>query len=187
MSEARDYGDPALRMTREEYYAWAEGRRGRFERINAIVVAMAPERLGHARAKRNLSRIMEEAIRAAGLSCEVFPDGPAVAVDDSDYQPDCIVRCGDRLPGDLMTVPDPLIVVEVLSPSTARYDRSTKFAEYFRLPSVRHYLIVWPDQPRLVHHRRTDGGDIETATVTAGALLLSPPGITIQVEDIYLS
>ena len=44
MSEARDWGDPALCMTREEFYAWADGRRGRYERINGVVVAMAPER-----------------------------------------------------------------------------------------------------------------------------------------------
>jgi Uma2 family endonuclease len=187
MSEARDYGDPALRMTRDEYYAWAEGRRGRYERINGIVVAMAPERAGHNRAKGNLREIMRAAIRQAGVPCEAFTDGMAVPVGDSDYEPDCIVRCGETtLPDDALAVPDPVIVVEVLSPSTARYDRATKLAEYFRLPSVRHYLIVWPNEPRVVHHRRNDGGDIETTTVTAGDLALSPPGVTIQVEDIYL-
>jgi hypothetical protein len=45
---------------------------------------------------------------------------------------------------------------------------------------------VWPDEPLVVHHRRTDGGDIETTTVTAGEIALSPPGIVIRVEDIYL-
>jgi Uma2 family endonuclease len=186
MSEARDYGDPALRMTREEYYAWAEGRRGRYERINGVVVAMAPERAGHNRAKVNLQQMLRAAIRGGGLPCEVFGDGMTVQVEDSDYEPDCVVRSGDaRLPSDSIAVTDPLIVVEVLSPTTARYDRSTKFAEYFRLPSVRHYLIVWPDQPRVVHHQRSDAGEIETATVTGGDISLIPPGLTIRVEDTY--
>ncbi|HEY7580937.1 MAG TPA: hypothetical protein VH855_25370 [Acetobacteraceae bacterium] len=44
MSEARDYGDPALRMAREEYYNWMDGQNGRYERINGVVVAMVPER-----------------------------------------------------------------------------------------------------------------------------------------------
>ncbi|HME23474.1 MAG TPA: Uma2 family endonuclease [Acetobacteraceae bacterium] len=187
MSEARDWGDPALRMTREEFYAWAEGRLGRYERINGVVVAMAPERAGHNRAKHNLREVMRRAIREATLQCEAFGDGMTVQIDDSDYEPDCVVHCPEtRLPRDAVAVPDPLIVVEVLSPNTARYDRATKFTEYFRLPSVRHYLIVWPDEQRVVHHRRTDGADIETTTVTAGEIALSPPGIVIRVEDIYL-
>jgi Uma2 family endonuclease len=187
MSAARDYGEPALRMTREEYYAWAESRRGRFERINGIVVAMAPERVVHNRAKGNLREMMRTAIRMAAVPCEAFTDGLSVPVGDSDYEPDCIVRCGETpLPGEALAATDPLIVVEVLSPTTARYDRAIKFSEYFRLQSVRHYLIVWPDEPRVVHHRRADGGDIETVTMTQGELVLSPPGTTIRVEDIYL-
>ena len=186
MSEARDYGDPALRMTREEYYAWAEGRRGRYERIEGVVVAMAPERAGHNRAKVNLQQMLRAAVRDSGLPCEAFGDGMTVQVEDSDYQPDCIVRCGEgRLPSDSIAVPDPRIVVEVLSPATARYDRSTKFIEYFRLSTVRHYLIVWPDQPQVVHHQRTDAGEIETVTVTGGDIRLVPPGLIIRVEDIY--
>jgi len=90
------------------------------------------------------------------------------------------------LPGDALAATDPLIVVEVLSPTTARYDRAIKLTEYFRLQSVRHYLIVWPDEPRVELHRRDEGGDIETVTTTQGELVLSPPGITIRVEDIYL-
>ena len=55
-------------------------------------------------------------MRAAGLTCEVFTDGMTVAVDDSDYEPDALVRCGAPLPGDAVTVLDPLVIVEVLSP-----------------------------------------------------------------------
>ena len=150
-----------------------------------LVVAMAPERLGHARAKANIWRLFRAAIATMGLSCEAIPEGLAIAVDESDYLPDCIVRCGDPLPVDVMAVPDPMIVVEVLSPSTARYDRATKFVEYFRVASVRHYLIVWPDMPRVVHHRRINSGGVETMTVTSGDIVLDPPGITIMVQDIY--
>jgi len=174
-------------MSREEYHAWAATRRGRFERINGIVVAMVPERVAHNRAKGNLREVMRAAIRKAAVPCEAFTDGLSVPVGDGDYESDCIVRCGEApLPGDALAATDPLIVVEVLSPTTARYDRAIKLTEYFRLQSVRHYLIVWPDEPRVVLHRRDDGGDIETVTTTQGELVLSPPGITIRVEDIYL-
>jgi hypothetical protein len=51
---------------------------------------------------------------------------------------------------------------------------------------VQHYLIVWPDEPRIVHHRRADRGEIETTTATGGNISLVPPGITIRIDDIYL-
>ena len=101
MREAINYGDPGVPMTREAYYAWALEQGGRFEQIDGVVVAMAPERIGHSRVKGNLYPQLRAAIRAGGLPCEVFPDGPAVMVDDSAYQPACIVRCADDVLADL--------------------------------------------------------------------------------------
>ena len=108
-----------------------------------------------------------------------------VEVGDSDYEPDAVVHCGDRLPDDAVTVPDPLIIVEVLSPSTSATDRAWKLQEYFRLPSLRHYLIVWADKQQIAHHRRGNDGAIETHVVIGGEITLEPPGITIRAEDIY--
>lgn len=179
--------EPVARMSREEYRAWANHQnRGRFERVSGVVVAMAPERANHNLAKGNVRDALRQAVRDARLPCQVFADGMTLEVDDSDYEPDCVVRCGEeRLPGDAVAVPDPLIVVEVLSPSTSAIDRAWKLEEYFRLPSMRHYLIVWADRQQVAHHRRTDRGSIETVTVTAGPIRLDPPGIEIEVEEIY--
>jgi Uma2 family endonuclease len=82
-------------------------------------------------------------------------------------------------------VPHPLVIVEVPSPSTSATDRAWKLREYFRLPSVRHYLIVWADRQQIVHHRRDDTGAVETTLLTSGALKLDPPGAVISVEEIY--
>jgi Uma2 family endonuclease len=172
-------------MTREEYQAWVKGRPGRYERVHGVVVSMAPERSEHALAEGKVRDALRQAIRAAGLPCTAYPDGMTVQIGDSDFEPDAIVRCGDPLPGTETTVPDPLIIVEVLSPSTSANDRRFKFGEYFRLPSVRHYLIVWPDRPKVAHHRRSDDGDIRTEVFTEGPIRLDPPGIAIQLEDIY--
>jgi Uma2 family endonuclease len=54
------------------------------------------------------------------------------------------MHCGPRLPGEATTVADPLVLVEVLSPDSGTTDRATKLRAYFKLPSVQHYLIVWP-------------------------------------------
>ena len=78
-----------------------------------------------------------------------------------------------------------MVVVEVLSPTTSATDRAWKVCEYFRLPSVRHYLIVWADRQQIVHHRRDDAGAVTTAMLTNGEIRLVPPGIMIRVEEIY--
>lgn len=134
-----------LRMPREEYRRWAEAQpSGRFERIDGVVVAMAPERLSHADRKALAWLALRRAV--AGLPCHVYPDGVTVEVDDSDFEPDVVLRCGEALSGDEVAVPDPVVLVEVLSPSTRDDDLTRKLVAYFRLASVRHYLIFWADR-----------------------------------------
>jgi Uma2 family endonuclease len=178
--------EPVAQMGREEYRAWAgQQPSGRFERVNGVVVAMAPERAGHNRRKAAVWQVLRQAVQAARLPCDVYTDGMTVEVGESDYEPDAVVHCGNRLPDDAVTVPDPLIIVEVLSPSTSATDRAWKLQEYFRLPSLRHYLIVWADKQQIAHHRRGDDGTIQTHATIGGGITLDPPGITIRAEDIY--
>ena len=80
---------------------------------------------------------------------------------------------------------NPVIVVEVLSPSARHIDLSAKLADYFRLPSIAHYLIVDPERPRVLHHARSSGETILTRIVTQGSIRLDPPGITLAMTDIY--
>jgi len=82
-------------------------------------------------------------------------------------------------------VPNPLIVVEVLSRSTPHIDLSAKLADYFRVPSIAHYLIVDPEKPRLVHHARSEGDNILTRIITDGAVMLDPSGIRLTLADVY--
>jgi Uma2 family endonuclease len=173
-------------MSREQYRTWAgQQPQGRFERMNGFVIAMAPERSGHNQRKMHAWLALRRAVQAAGLDCQAFGDGMTVEVGDSDYEPDAVLRCGPRLSADAVVVPDPLVIVEVLSPSTSGIDRVWKLAEYFKLPSLRHYLIVWSDRPRVLHHWRASGGAIETRIATTGRIELDPPGIALFVEDIY--
>jgi Uma2 family endonuclease len=178
--------EPPQRLSRAEYRAWAAAQpRGRFERHSGVVVAMAPERAVHARLKVAVWALLRQGIQAHQLPCEAFPDGMTLEIgDNDDYEPDALVRCGDRLADDAITVPDPLIVVEVLSPSTSATDRTTKLEKYFRLPTVQHYLIVWADRRRVVHHRRVGGG-VETAAHTEGTITLDPPGLLFDVAALY--
>jgi len=174
-------------FTADEFIAWAlEQPTGRFELDNGAVVAMAPERVSHAIAKGNAFVALRNAIGAAGLSCQALPDGMSVRVNDRTvYEPDALVRCGPPLPGDAVEVSDPVIVVEVISPSSRGIDSGVKLAGYFSLPGVRHYLIVDTDQQVLIHHRRGEEGLIGVHILRDGPLTLDPPGLAIDVPGIF--
>jgi Uma2 family endonuclease len=86
------------RMTSDEFIAWAmqrpEGER--WELVGGEVVAMSPERSGHALVKARVWRALDDAIKARGLGCTAYPDGMAVEIDDGTvYEPDALVRCGE--------------------------------------------------------------------------------------------
>ncbi len=175
-------------MTVDEFVVWAEGQDGRWELYNGVPYAMAPERTGHGKVKFAVQTALVQGIRKAALSCHMLPDGATVRVSQhTAHEPDALVYCGAELPGDAIEVPNPVVVVEVASPSTRKVDASLKLTGYFRLPSVQHYLIVDPDGPPVVHHRRQADGTILTSIVHDGTLTLDPPGIEVKVADIFQS
>jgi len=185
MASVATSGQPEGRMTRAEYRLWVEARPGRFERSDGQVVAMAPERIRHTRIKGEVYAALRNAVAAARLPCEVLPDGPTIEVGESDYEPHAIIRCGaDPLSGESLSVPDPVVIVEVLSPTTRRIDVSQKLADYFRLPTVQHYLILFADRVQAIHHRR-GSGRIETRVLTEGEIALDPPGVSVLLADLY--
>ena len=93
--------------------------------------------------------------------------------------------CGERAPPDAIAVPDPVVVVEVLSPSTRSPNTRAKHADNIRVPSIQHYLIVRADRRALVHHRRLPDGDILTRLAVEGAVAPDPPGIVLDAADLY--
>jgi Uma2 family endonuclease len=178
----------ARQMTVDQFLAWLEeGPEGaRYELVAGEVVAMAPERAAHAFLKARIWRAFDDQIGVRGLHCQALPDGMTVKIDEhTAYEPDAVVHCGAPLADDALLVPEPIIVVEVLSPTTKAHDAGAKLADYFRLPSVRHYLLVRTGRPTVIHHRRGDRGAIETRIITSGDLRLDPPGLELDLRQIY--
>jgi Uma2 family endonuclease len=179
---------PLPRMTADEFIEWAMGLPDgeRYELVGGEVVAMSPERISHARTKGQAYRALGDALRRVGLPCEALPDGVSVRVDaETVYEPDALVRCGEPLPEDAVEIGDPLIVVEVVSPSSGGRDKGAKLEDYFRLPSVRHYLILDIKRRSAIHHRRDAEGLIQSRVVRTGTLGLSPPGIEVTLDDLF--
>jgi len=173
----------------DQFIAWAaEQATGRFELADGVVVAMATERIVHARAKADTLIALRAAIKAGSLACEALPDGVSVRIDERTvYEPDVLVRCGPRVSGDAMDVTDPIIVVEVVSPWSRGVDTGAKLAGYFTLPSVRHYLVVDTGARVVIHHRRDDEDAISVRILHDGTVRLDPPGLEIAVREVFAS
>lgn len=176
------------RMTVGEFLEWAAFQQGRYELVRGQVVAMAPERARHNLAKGAVFRALGDAVAKAGLPCAVFTDGMTVVIDDeTSREPDAAVQCGVSVHPDSTVLEAPLIVVEVASPSTERDDTGDKLVEYFGVPSIRHYLIIKPEKNAVIHHARSDAGEIKTRILSDGELRFDPPGISILVKPLLAS
>lgn len=178
-----------IEFTADEFLAWAsEQPEGRFELAAGRVVAMSPKRIGHLRVKLDATVALRAAIAARGLPCEALPDGVAIRIDDCTvYEPDAMVRCGPRASDDALEIGDPVIVVEVVSPSSRGIDTGAKLAGYFALPSVRHYLVVDLGRRTVAHHRRDEAGAITLRIAGEGPLDLDPPGLALAIPDLFAS
>lgn len=174
---------PDVRMTVEEFLAWSEQQPDdRYELVDGEVVAMTRDTIQHNRAKGATFRALWDAVRAAGLPCEVFIDGIAVAINENTVRiPDVIVQCGAEPQPGAMLAESPLIVVEVVSPSSERDDVETKFMDYFSVAGIRHYLIFFSERRVVVHHHWNERGKIESAIVKEGEIVLDPPGLSVSV------
>jgi len=175
----------AKRMTVDEFLLWAESREGKWELHDGSVVAMAPERARHSLVKAYAISALVNAVGRAKAPCRVYADGLAIRVKKHlIFRPDVVVVCPAAPPNEQATSA-PLIAVELLSPSSAPIDRGLKLESYFSLASLAHYLILDLDRRALTHHRRAQDGSIEPRLYRDGPLRLDPPGIDLDVEDLF--
>ncbi|MEQ1710717.1 MAG: Uma2 family endonuclease, partial [Hyphomicrobium sp.] len=177
MSEPAEIIIPDRTMTFEEFLAWAESvpkEAGRFELWDGRVIAkkgpagsMNAERSQHWETKQALFQALFAAVAASGIEAHVAIEGPTVKLPSGrGVEPDVLVYLGMKVPRGSLIVPDPVIVCEVLSPSTAKHDMSAKLEGYFALPSIQHYIIADPDRPMLIVHSR--GADTTNSRISDG-------------------
>jgi Uma2 family endonuclease len=180
---------PAVkRMTIPDFLSWCERQeRSRYELVAGEIVAMAPERAEHNRAKARIWRALADALERSDARCEAFVDGLGVAVDSQTvYEPDVLVNCGEPIAPDVMLAPSPVVIVEVLSPSSRTIDKSVKLAGYFKLDSLRHYLVVDLEHRTVLHYGRRGADEpILLRIVTEGAIRLDPPGLDLTLTEIF--
>ena len=175
-------------MNVDAFLLWAEGRDGRWELRDGRPTLMSPERAAHALTKYAAQKAIEAGLMRSGLPCRVFPDGMTVRISARNaFEPDALVVCPPPSDLNTMEIPNPILVVEVLSPSTAADDHGVKLDGYFSLPSVQHYLILDPDRRVMIWHKRGAAGAIETRVLRAGVVRFDLPGFEAEVEPFFLS
>ena len=120
-------------MTVDEFLLWAEGQEGRWELHDGVAKQIMPERADHVRTKGEAFVALRFASRRAGCDCEVFGSGPGVQIDQRTvYVPDGAIVCGPKLPDSAILLVNLIVVVEVLSSSTAAIDRGESSAAISR-------------------------------------------------------
>lgn len=176
------------KLNADEFLAWADRQeRGRYQLAAGKVLAMAPERAEHGDVKRRVANALEAAIRAKGFKCQAFVGSLGVKIDsETVFEPDALVNCGERVPRASLIAPNPVIVAEVVSPSSERQDLAVKFRDYFRHPSVQHYLLIMIEGRSVLHHKRGENGTIVTAILgDTATIALEPPGIEVPVAAMF--
>lgn len=178
-------GMPIQKLTLAEYIEWENAQPDRNEYVRGEVFAMVGGRRSHGRVVSNLNRRLSEAVE--GTSCQVFCESMKLQVAaDSILYPNVFVTC-DR--DDLRTeqvFKSPIVVVEVLSPSTQAYDRGLKFVLYRGLPSLREYVLIDVDARRVEAFRvGTDG--LWVLHDMSGLASLAIPAIdaTIAMTEVF--
>ena len=171
------------RMTVEEFIDWTRVQpKGRYELEDGWIVEMPSETVLHLDVKLNVAIALRQAARTSLLPCHALTDGAMVRIDPKrSYRPDAVIYRGEKLAPQTIEIPAPVVVVEVLSPSSEDRDTVVKLANYFKVESIVHYLIVDPVAQSVVHHKRGH----PPHAIISGTIILDPPGLSIAVADFF--
>jgi Uma2 family endonuclease len=177
-------------VTLDDFIVAAEATDDRLEFVGGQIVSMSGASLEHGLITENVAHALRNRVRTAG--CRVLSQGTLVAANDSDdlFLPDVLVFCGDaqrrRMRG-TDVLQNPVLLVEVLSPSTADYDHGRKWESYRGIASLQHYLLVSQDKARVEQYTR-HGEHFWHYTETLGleaAVSLEALNVSLALAEIY--
>lgn len=167
------------RYTPKEYFALEARSEVRHEYFEGEVFAMAGASVTHNLIKGNFIAGLRPGVRQRG--CRYVDENVRLAVSEEVFYtyPDVMVSCDPADRHESYTWRQPVLIAEVLSPSTSEYDRTTKFENYQKIPSLRHYLLISQSAWIVEWFRRDEAGQwIYT--------LLTGPDSTLKIPDLGL-
>jgi Uma2 family endonuclease len=178
---------PHTHVTLAEYRAMEATSEVRLEYVDGEVFAMAGGRRWHAHIGSGFVRHLGNALDGCG--CYAYGSDMKVHVHEgAEFYPDALVVCRPvAFPeGDDQAVTNPVVVVEVLSPSTAVWDLTGKRERYATLASLQHYLVAHADAWQVHHYRRlTDGSWRVTMHGAGDTIDLDAVGVKLSVDAVY--
>jgi Uma2 family endonuclease len=173
----------------DEYFALEQASDARWEYWDGELVCMSGGSKEHSIISSN---VLYQLQRQLGDDCRAFTANlPVKTPTLPPYRyPDATVACGELRFERIRTVDallNPLLIVEVLSPSTATHDFEDKFTAYQAIPSFREYLLIAQDAPRITHYTRQADGKWTRHDVTGldATLTLDCIGGALSLRDIY--
>jgi len=174
--------DTLPRMTPEAYLAYEREQSIRHELVDGYLYAMTGASDRHEEIALNLAAALRVHLR--GSKCRAYKGDLKLRIGDDFFYPDVFVRCGEAR-GDPYFKSDPVLIAEVLSPSTQRYDRGDKRLAYTSLSSLQEYLLIAQDQWRVDVLRRATGWAVETLTRPDTRLHLASVDLSISLAELY--
>jgi Uma2 family endonuclease len=177
-----------IRFDFAAYMDWEAQQPERHEWVDGEIFAMTGARDAHNQIAGNLYMALRVALR--GTPCRAFISDMKLHVEAADavFYPDVLVTCDarDRRPEADLAKRHPLLIVEVLSDSTAAYDRGRKFELYRRLPELQEVLFIAQDRMQLDLFRRNGQGRWELYPAAEGEVLrLESVGLDLAVAQVY--
>ena len=173
-------------MTAEQFLAWDGEQPERWEFVGGEVFAMTGATVRHAAVTGNLYMALRQHLR--GSPCRTIANEVKLRVQASDayYYPDVMVTCSAADAQEPLIQREPLLLIEVLSKSTASYDRGAKFAAYRSLPSLREYLLIDPASRRCDLYRLGAEGFWVLRPFEAGqAVALESVAMTLSAQALW--
>lgn len=176
----------APRFERTDFLAWEPDQPCKHEYVAGEVFAQAGARQAHVIASLNIAAVLRQRLR--GSPCRAYIADMQLEVERADavYYPDVMVSCH---PADLAAervLHHPRVIIEVLSDSTAAYDRGQKFAAYRLLDSLQEYVLVDPECRSLEIFRRLPSGDWLLATHDSKrGLVLASLELEIGLDEVF--
>jgi Uma2 family endonuclease len=179
--------EPAMRRTTlDEFLDWDDGTDTRYELWSGVIVAMTPPTPMHGRLASRLIRRLGAALDGRA-PCDVYTEAGIVRPDRNDtfYVADIVVSC-EVLRPDERLLREPILIVEVLSPSTGISDRQIKLADYRSIPSVQEILLI-DSQSMFAEVHRRDGERWVTEIVRGGdgTLTLASIPARLGMAEVY--
>jgi len=173
--------EPAIRgMTVDEFLRWEDGTDTRYELIGGGVFAMAPPAPRHGQLAVALGGEIRSALRSRP-PCGAYSEAgiPRPDRDDTCYVADLAVTCEPAQPDDRL-IRKPILIVEILSPSTTAFDRQTKVPDYRRIASVEEILLI-DSESVFAELLRREGDHWITEIVQGPAAILSLNSIPLAI------